>query len=185
MEEEQNINTYELNLLITPELSDFDLNKLIDKVKALITSDQGKLIKEHSWGKKQLAYAIKKNDFGFYHTLIFELPTDKMIGITKELELSAKILRYLNLSLDKEGVTIDQLFTPEKEEAMISSSVKEKITPKKPVVKQEPKIKVEEVKTEVSPADETVEEPKIDEETRKKELDKKIDELLKTDEEEK
>jgi len=176
MEEEQTINTYELTLLIDPDLSEFDLNKLIDKVKTLIKSNEGNLIKEHSWGKKQLAYPINKQEFGFYHTLVFELSTENVALINQELQLNAQIIRHLNLCLNKEGINIDQLFTPEKEEAMISSSVREKMTtgtetkppttPLKPVKKVSPPV------------------TKVEEKARKQELDKKIDDLLKTDDKE-
>jgi len=176
MEEEQTINTYELTLLFTSELSEFDLNKAIDKIKSLIASHKGNIIQEHNWGKKPLAYQIDKQDFGFYHTLVMELPTEDIDQIIKELQLNPVVIRHLLLCLNKEGITIDQLFTPEKEEAMISSSVADKLaTEPKKIFKPEitPKIVEEKV---VKPK-----EPKKDDPTRQKELDKKIDDLLNPD----
>ena len=162
-------NTYELTLLINPDLTEFDVQKVIDKVKANIDSGKGKVVKEHSWGKKQLAYPINKAGFGYYHTIIFNAPGEIIDGLIRELQLAPEVFRYLNLSLDKEGITVDQLFSPEKEETMISSAVKEKIMPRKPEVKKVTPIAIPEV------------EKKIEKPVDAKELDKKIDELLKED----
>jgi len=188
MEEEQTINTYELTILTDSELSEFDLIKVIDRVKKLITSHKGKLIAEHSWGKKQLAYHIKKIEYGFYNTIVAELPAETVNLITQELQLDSQIIRYLILCLEKEGITSDQLFTPKKEEAMISSSVKEKLVSKPEVKIEKPRIKkmdsqIPNQADKLSrPTDQGKKETsKIDDKTRQKEIDKKIDELLKKD----
>lgn len=181
MKGNEDYNTYELTLLLSPDLSEFDLQKIIDKIKATIGSEKGELIKEHAWGKKQLAYPIGKAEFGNYHTLVFTLPPAAIDELVKGLRLSSKIIRHLIISLDKEGIMPDQLFSPEKEEAMISSTVKEKLITKRPpakaIVKSSPARKepIPEEKPATPPA------TQVDEDTRRKELDKKIDELLKED----
>lgn len=161
--------TYELTLLINPDLTEFDVQKVIDKIKKYIGSNKGEVIKEHSWGKKQLAYPINKAKFGYYHTIIFNAPREIINDFIRELQLNPEVFRYLNLSLDKEGITVDQLFSPEKEEAMISSAVKDKMMPSQAEAKKtEPVVK-----------------PKIEKKVEKpvdpEKLDQKIDELLKDD----
>lgn len=173
MEEQETPSTYELTLLINPDLSEFDVQKVIDKIKTIIDTQKGKLIKDYSWGKKQLAYPITKAEFGHYHTVIFTLLPETVNDLIKELQLAPEILRYLTISLDKEGVVIDQLFNPEKEAAVVSSAVIEKtpvkaisrkpIAPKKPTAPPKPPVDT------------------ADKETKRKELDQKIDELLKKD----
>ncbi len=157
--------TYELTLLINPDLTEFDVQKAIDKVKSNISSGKGEVIKEHSWGKKQLAYPINKSELGYYHSIIFSAPGEIIGELIKELDLAPEIFRYLNLSLDKEGITVDQLFSPEKEATMISSAVKEKMMPSKVEVK-----KVE-----------VIAKPKVEKPVDAKVLDEKIDDLLKED----
>ncbi|MBU1092103.1 30S ribosomal protein S6 [Patescibacteria group bacterium] len=132
MEKEEILtSTYELTLLVSPDLSEFDAQKVVDKVKNMITSRDGQIIKEHNWGKKRLAYPIKKTDSGYYQTIIFTAPKEAINEVTRDMLLVPEILRYLSISLDKEGVVIDQLFTPEKEVALIASMMKEKTEPTK------------------------------------------------------
>jgi len=160
-------HTYEITLLFRPDLSELDLQKAIDKVKASLTSKKGEIAKESSWGKKQLAYPIKKEGFGFYHTIISTVPGDAIEALMRELHLSPDILRYMIISLEKEGVTIDQLFTPAKEEAYAAAVMNEKMASAKPRIKEvvvEAPVK--------KPAT-----PKI----AKEELDEKIEKLLTKD----
>lgn len=164
-----NNTIYELTLLINPDLTEFDVQKVIDKIKKHIVSNKGDTVKEHTWGKKQLAYPINKAEFGYYHTIIFNAPGEIINDLTRELQLAPEIFRYLNLSLDKEGITVDHLFSPEKEETMISSSVKEKIMPKV--------IEKKKVVSTATPKTEKKAEKPVD----AKELDQKIDKLLKED----
>lgn len=121
--------TYELTVIISSDLSEFDAGKAIDKIKSSITGKGGEIIKASDWGKRQLAYVIKGNEYGFYHTLVFNLPPEAVASLTRELELSPETLRYVLISLEKEGVAIEQLFSPEKEALMISSTVREKLAP--------------------------------------------------------
>lgn len=163
-------NTYELTLLINPDLTEFDVQKVTDKFKKYITTHKGEILKDYSWGKKQLAYPINKSEFGYYHTLVFSITGDNIKELTKEIQLSPEVFRHLLISLEKEGITVDQLFNPEKEETMISSSVKEKMMPNE--------TKAKKMEPEVAPIEEKVKKPKKE---TKEEIDQKIDELLKKD----
>ena len=53
---------YELTVLLHPDL-EIDLEKPLAKVEKIITDNGGKIAATDNWGKKRLAYAIKKQDF--------------------------------------------------------------------------------------------------------------------------
>ncbi len=162
-----NASLYEMTLLFKPDLSELELQKALDKIKSSITSKEGHVEQEHNWGKKRLAYPIKKSEFGFYYTFIIsKLMPETISPLTRELELSPDVLRYLIISLKKDGVTVDQLFTPAKEEAFASTIIAEKMAPKFKPRRMAPPVEVK-----PPPA------PKID----KAELDEKIEELLTKD----
>jgi len=165
--------TYELTTIITSDLSEFDAEKAAEKIKTSIIAKGGEIISTSNWGKKKLAYIIKGNEFGFYNTFVFNIGPDAIATITHELELAPEVLRQMVVSLEKEGITVDQLFTPEKEEQMIAAGVKEKMAPvmeARPVAKPAP-IVTEEPTGTAEPA----------EPISKEELDQKIEEALKAD----
>ena len=58
---------YEISVILNAILNESDLEKLLLKVKSLIENKGGKIHHEVAWGRKKLAYEIKKQTQGYYH----------------------------------------------------------------------------------------------------------------------
>ncbi len=93
------MNEYELTVLIHPDL-EADLDKAMDKVRALVTDNGGEITKEDNWGKKRLAYAIKREDFAVYVYLEVKLPATAPLKISNVLNITDEVLRYLLVKVD-------------------------------------------------------------------------------------
>ena len=91
---------YELTVLIHPDL-EADLEKPLTKVRDLIKSTGGTIKNEDVWGKKKLAYRIKKEDFAVYVCLELELPADAPLKISNTLNITDEVLRYLLVKVDE------------------------------------------------------------------------------------
>lgn len=94
---------YELIVLVHPDL-EVDIEAPLTKVRTLITSNGGTITKEENWGKKKLAYKIKKQDFAVYVYLEVALPADALIKISNTLNISDDVLRYLLVTVDAKGL---------------------------------------------------------------------------------
>ena len=70
--ERTNMRKYELTYLISDNVPESDLNKVTGKINGYVTSLTGKILKEEIWGRRKLAYPIKKQDFATYVTINFE-----------------------------------------------------------------------------------------------------------------
>lgn len=92
---------YELTMVIDPDLKEADQIKLIAKVEKLITDAKGKSLKPVSWGKKELAYPIKKKSFGSYFFLALSLSPEELTNIDKKIRLEEEIIRYLLIGVEK------------------------------------------------------------------------------------
>ena len=57
---------YETILIAHVDLAEDDLTALIDRCRTIITEQKGILVKVERWGKRKLAYLIKKQPRGFY-----------------------------------------------------------------------------------------------------------------------
>lgn len=86
---------YELTYLISDEISESDLNKVTGKVAGYIAELGGEINKEEIWGRRKLAYPIRKQDFATYVTIFFGLPADKVKEFDREMRLTQAILRHL------------------------------------------------------------------------------------------
>ena len=90
---------YELTVLIHPDL-EMNLEPATDKVKALIESNGGKIVKETNEGKKKLAYQISKQDFAVYYYYELELPATAPAKISSVLNITEEVIRYLLVAKD-------------------------------------------------------------------------------------
>lgn len=90
---------YELTVLIHPDL-EADLDKALAKVRSLVTDNGGEIIKEDNWGKKRLAYQIRREDFAVYVYMEVNLPADAPLKISNTLNITDEVLRYLLVKAD-------------------------------------------------------------------------------------
>ena len=67
------MNQYEIAVLYHPDL-EVDLSKAEEKVTKLITSNGGKVVSTDNWGKRKLAYTIKKQEHAVYVFYTVEMP---------------------------------------------------------------------------------------------------------------
>ncbi|NTW61195.1 30S ribosomal protein S6 [Candidatus Saccharibacteria bacterium] len=93
---------YELTVLVHPDL-EVDIESPLKKVRDLVTSNGGKIIKEESWGKKKLAYKVKGEDFAVYNYFEVELPADAPLKISNNLNISDEVIRYMLVVADLKG----------------------------------------------------------------------------------
>lgn len=90
---------YELTVLIHPD-RESELEKALETVRSLVTTNGGKVVKEDNWGKKKLAYRVSKQDFAFYVLMDVELPAEAPLKISSALNISDDVIRYLLVKVD-------------------------------------------------------------------------------------
>lgn len=93
---------YELTVLIHPDL-ETDLETPLGKVRDLVKTAGGEITKEDVWGKKKLAYRIRKEDFAVYVYFEANLPADALLKISNTLNITDEVLRYLLVTVDEKG----------------------------------------------------------------------------------
>lgn len=93
---------YELTVVIHPDL-EVDLEAPLTKIREVVTSAGGKIIREDNWGKKKLAYRIKNEDFGVYVYFDVSLPADAPLKISGTFNITDEVLRYLLVTVDEKG----------------------------------------------------------------------------------
>lgn len=88
------MNQYEIAVLFDPQL-EIDLSKPTAKVEKIFTDNKGKIIKTDNWGKKKLAYTIKKQDHAVYVFYTVELPAETVAKVESTLNITDEVIRYL------------------------------------------------------------------------------------------
>lgn len=97
------MRTYELAIVADPRLSDDEFSTLVEEYKQMITQRGGEVVREELWGKRKLAYPIRKLSEGRYVFLYLQMePTTSALIPEVELRLGQndKVLRYLTVRTD-------------------------------------------------------------------------------------
>lgn len=89
------MRNYELAYIADPDLDEQALTALEDKVKGWIESSGGKTVKVDRWGKRRMAYPIKRRMDGVYVFLQAEMPPQAGTVLERNLRLTEQVLRYL------------------------------------------------------------------------------------------
>lgn len=97
------MKNYELTVLVHPDL-EVDIDTPLKKIREIITSADGKIVKEDNWGKKRLAYTIKKQDFAIYVYFDLELPATAPLKISNTFNITDEVIRYLLVKQDEKAV---------------------------------------------------------------------------------
>jgi small subunit ribosomal protein S6 len=88
-------------IFITPaDIPDEELQALIERYSAIITGRKGILVKVEKWGKRKLAYEIKKHLRGYYILLDFAGQTDVVNEMERNFKIDDKILKYMTIKKD-------------------------------------------------------------------------------------
>ncbi|MDE3057453.1 MAG: 30S ribosomal protein S6 [Bacteroidota bacterium] len=101
---EQEKKTYETTFIINATLEDPQIETAIEKVKDLITKNGGEILAVEKWGRRRLAYPIKKKNNGYYTLIEFRAPGDLIAKLERHYQLDEQTLRYLTIQLDKKAL---------------------------------------------------------------------------------
>ncbi len=86
---------YELVCIVHPDLDETAFNGLVEKVKGWTTEVKGSVDKVEVWGRRRLAYTIKKQREGQYVLFNLSLEPTATNVLEQYLRFQESILRYM------------------------------------------------------------------------------------------
>lgn len=92
---------YELVFIVQPEMEEEPLTKLVEKITETIRDLEGQVHQVEPWGKRRLAYSIKKHREGFYFLMQIELPSSAIRSLERSLKLMEDVIRHLIVRTDE------------------------------------------------------------------------------------
>jgi small subunit ribosomal protein S6 len=85
---------YEIAVLYHPDL-EVDLTKAEARVKKIVTDNGGKVVSADNWGKRKLAYPIKRSEHAVYVFYTVELPGESVQKVESTLNITDEVIRFL------------------------------------------------------------------------------------------
>ncbi len=96
------MHIYESIFIINPNLSDEDTAGVIKKMQDVVTKQGGEMIKFEDWGKKKLAYEIKKQKRGHYAFFQFKAAPAVIAELERTYKMTDTVIKFLSVKLEKE-----------------------------------------------------------------------------------
>lgn len=100
--------TYELMFIVRPDMVDEDLNKLISTLESSVTAAHG-TVKSEIWGKRRLAYTVRKFNEGIFVVLILEGTGAMVHELERRLRVTEPVIKFLTVRTDEENKRLDKI----------------------------------------------------------------------------
>jgi len=89
------MHTYEVIFILQPDLDDNTITEMVEKVQGWITDAGGVVEKVDQWGKRRLAYKIRKQREGYYVMINAQMPTEFNTQLERNLQIQESVMRYM------------------------------------------------------------------------------------------
>ena len=89
------MENYEGLFIIKPDIKEEEIKGIYKVISDGVTKNGGNIKKEDIWGKRQLAYPVKKCKEGYYYKLDFTAPTSAITKLEEAYRLNSDILRTM------------------------------------------------------------------------------------------
>lgn len=89
------VRNYETTFILRPDLEEETREALIERIKNIVTDNNGEIVEVDIWGDRKLAYEI--NDFrsGYYIVMNFKGEADLVNELERNFKIIDNVLRYL------------------------------------------------------------------------------------------
>jgi len=95
------LRRYETIYITDPELPDEQVTGMVDLLTTAITEHKGELVKTEDWGRKKLAYAVRKRREGRYVRLEYDAVDGTLTAeLERRLRMSETVLKFMTIRMD-------------------------------------------------------------------------------------
>ena len=98
---EQSQHEYELVYILQPDLNEDDLMSVHDRIEQIVSSQNGELVDTEIWGRRSLAYPIRKYFEGQYILQRFQMEPEGTVELDRYLRFNEDVIRFLVLRTDE------------------------------------------------------------------------------------
>jgi len=96
------LRSYQSVLILKPDIEESRIDEALGKIGEFIKSNGGACLKTEKWGKKRLAYRVKKNRFGVYLNIYHTLEPSGVVDLERKYKLFDLIIKFMVVYLSDE-----------------------------------------------------------------------------------
>jgi len=92
---------YEEMFILKPDVTEEDMEAVIEQVRSTVTAGGGTVDKVDKWGKRRLAYKVRKYGEGIYILVVFSAKAETVKEIERRLRVSDPVIKFLTVRIDE------------------------------------------------------------------------------------
>lgn len=100
---------YEIMFIVRPEVPEEDLDRMIAQFEGVVTSTGGVVQKAEKWGRRRLAYPIRRCREGQYVLFTVESNPPTVKEFERRLKVSDQVVKFLTVRVDEELKRLEKL----------------------------------------------------------------------------
>ena len=93
---------YDIIFIAHPDLDEENLNNVVEKVKGWITDDKGEVVSVDNWGKRRMAYRIRKQRDGQYVLITANMEPASVKNLSQNMRFVESIMRSMITAVDED-----------------------------------------------------------------------------------
>ncbi len=97
----EEVRPYEMMTILDPDLANPDRENLVERIKGLLEKHGATVEEIKEWGRRKMAYPIKKKREGYYLLFHFQAPPSTPVDIRWEMRMTQGLLRYMVVRRDE------------------------------------------------------------------------------------
>ena len=91
---------YETVIIIDADQTEEQIKNLIQKTKETIEKHSAKVLQEFQWGRRRLAYEIRKKKYGVYYVLYLEGESNLLEELNRFFKIEESVLRFQSVKIE-------------------------------------------------------------------------------------
>ena len=96
------MTNYEIMFIVNPNLEEDAIKGVVESLKTVLTNNKAEVSDVKEWGRRELAYEIKKFKAGYYFIFTVAAPAAAIKEFDHSASMNEDVIRHLIINLDKE-----------------------------------------------------------------------------------
>jgi len=94
------LRQYETGFVLSPTLSEEETTQLVQQMAEIVAQKKGRMVKQDVWGKRRLAFPIKRFQEGVYVFFTYDGPGDVATELERRFKQTDSVIRFMTVVKD-------------------------------------------------------------------------------------
>jgi small subunit ribosomal protein S6 len=94
------VRQYETGFILSPALAEEETTQFIQQMAEIVAQKKGHMVRQDVWGKRRLAYPIRRFQEGVYVFFTYEGPGDVAAELERRFKQTDAVIRFMTVLKD-------------------------------------------------------------------------------------